>query len=252
VPWRSPRRYYGAPAHVFANFSYRTLAARPSVTSDLGIPLRIRPGISEGRAVLAIAAQTHGTTPAAPLHARVICSRRTANCFPRAARDRISTATSSTGSRDMPSTSHPNRRLHTNVVVHNARRSTPRSNDSDSFRGPEAESLSGRSCVQDYREHDNRARRAERRVPTCSTPGRTRGDPANHGAVWPDPKDPRRNVTPCHRMRNSFVNTTGFGSVSATERVPDPIEGHQSPHGKVRKKPYVIPSSKSPEGASGS
>ncbi len=68
---------------------------------------------------------------------------------------RSPTATSSTGRRDMPSTSHPNRRLHTNVAVHNAMRSMPRSNDSHSFHGPEAESLSGRSCVQEYREHYN-------------------------------------------------------------------------------------------------
>jgi len=53
----------------------------------------------------------------------------------------------------MPSTSLPGRRTRARAVVHIARRSTPRSNSSDSFHGPEAVCLSGPSFVKEYREH---------------------------------------------------------------------------------------------------
>jgi len=54
----------------------------------------------------------------------------------------------------------------------------------------------------------DRARRAERRDPTCTTPGRTRSDLRDHGAIRIDPKDARRSAATCRQMRNRFVNTT--------------------------------------------
>ncbi len=140
---------------------YDAPAARPSVTSDLGIPLRIRPGRPEGRAALDSDIATHASSSSTERPRTPTRTQRHAIASP--------TATSSTGRREVPSTSHPNRRLHTNVAVHNARRSTPRSNDPDSFHGPEAESLSGRSCVQEYREHYTNAKDLHHRVAVTRT-----------------------------------------------------------------------------------
>jgi hypothetical protein len=74
------------------------------------------------------------------------------------------TAASSTGRRSMPSTSHPNSRPHPNVVVHDARRSTPRLNDSDSSHGPEAACLSRPSCEKEYRGHYTAREKASPRL----------------------------------------------------------------------------------------
>jgi len=62
-------------------------------------------------------------------------------------------AISSTGRLDMPSPSLPGRRTRALVAVHNPRRSTPRSNASASFHGPEVACLSGPSCMKEYPEH---------------------------------------------------------------------------------------------------